>query len=134
MTCPCRICFSRVTRFSVRQYFEAGFYPSGKASKDGEFKQDLWGSTVKAVLIAGAAPLADTLTGGRFDTSEGYGSLILSKVLPFKDDNQIDLQVTQVDPNYRTSAVYISFACLVLFFRVLCNRTTSFDEKCNFTG
>jgi len=79
----------------VRQYFQDGFYPSGEMSKDGEFVKDLWGSTVKAVLIAGATPLADSQKGGRLGTSEGYGSLILNEVLPFKDDNQIDLLVIQ---------------------------------------
>ena len=85
--------------FAVRQYFKKGYYPSGEASdkKDGaEFVDDLWGSTVKAILIAGSAPLTDVQSGGKLGTSEGYGSLILNNVLPFKDDNQIDLFVTQV--------------------------------------
>merc|ERR1739848_911452 len=69
----------------VRQYFQRGFYPSGEKSGDGEFRKDLWGSTVKAVLIAGATPLTDADEGGRLGTSEGYGSLILNNVLPFKD-------------------------------------------------
>ena len=82
--------------FPVRQYFQQGFYPSGEKSDDGEFRKDLWGSTVKAVLIAGATPLTDVDVGGRLGTNEGYGSLILNNVLPFKDDNNIDLHVTQV--------------------------------------
>jgi hypothetical protein len=82
----------------VRQYFKKGYYPSGEKTdkKDGaEFVDDLWGSTVKAILIAGSAPLTDVQSGGKLGTSEGYGSLILNNVLPFKDDNQIDLAVTQ---------------------------------------
>jgi len=63
--------------------------------KDAFSRKNLWGSTVKAVLIAGATPLLDFRKGGRLGTNEGYGSLILSNVLPFKDDNQIDLDVTQ---------------------------------------
>ena len=84
---------------AVRQYFKKGYYPSGEKTdkKDGaEFVDDLWGSTVKAILIAGSAPLTDVQSGGKLGTSEGYGSLILNNVLPFKDDNQIDLFVTQV--------------------------------------
>merc|ERR1712032_1035456 len=73
----------------VRQYFEHGYYPSGeKNAKDAFSRKNLWGSTVKAVLIAGATPLLDFRKGGRLGTNEGYGSLILSNVLPFKDDNQ----------------------------------------------
>jgi len=79
----------------VRQYFQEGYYPSGAPSDDGEFREDLLGSTVKAVLIAGAAPLSDQRSGGALGTSEGYGSLVLANVLPFSDDNQIDLDVTQ---------------------------------------
>merc|ERR1712226_1302538 len=80
---------------SVRQYFQQGYYPSGEESGDGQFREDLWGSTVKAILIAGSTPLVDQQKGGQLGTNEGYGSLILNRVLPFEDDDQIDLFVAQ---------------------------------------
>lgn len=111
-------CLFLVLRVPVRQYFQEGFYPSGEASKDGEFAKDLWGSTVKAVLIAGATPLADAQKGGRLGTSEGYGSLILNRVLPFKDDNQIDLLVIQVDLSHVSRMLVFSWFNLFCFWSI----------------
>lgn len=72
----------------VRQYFRLGKNP-GTVGNDLSLKSNLWGSTVKAVLIAGSFPVDGS------NPRQGFGGVILRNVLPFENDNSIDLQVYQ---------------------------------------
>lgn len=71
----------------VRQYFRTGQNP-GTEGNDASLQTDLWGSTVKAVLVTASVPLAGT-------SKAGFGAVVLGQVLPFEDDNLVDLQVYQ---------------------------------------
>eukprot|EP00955_Chlamydomonas_euryale_P049058 354169-Chlamydomonas_euryale.AAC.15 len=93
----------------VRQYFRAGYYPSGMRRRSDEYDAPS-GMLVKAVLTAGAAEptgdsallgrrLIDVGTAGRFD---GFGRVDLTRSLPLQGNlhavQRSNLQVVDMVP------------------------------------
>jgi len=78
----------------VREYFDRGFYPSGKATKSDS--RDVSAATIKAVLVNSARqrPLVtqDGFTCKTTDHS-GHGSVHLENSLPFDDNHNYEMHM-----------------------------------------
>lgn len=75
----------------IRDYFAKGFYPDGtdqNSNNLGEREKAISNRLVKAIMIAGAAPIAggkDFVPPDRFNNVWGYGQVYLTRSLPLAD-------------------------------------------------
>lgn len=81
----------------VRQYFQEGYYPSGKPNADDALTPT--GSLMKAVLLNGGQPLigidnvSSTKPSSPYDSAQGFGRVSLIDSLPLSGSNSLQAKI-----------------------------------------
>ncbi len=85
------------TAAQIRQYFEEGFYPTGKSNREDSFTPS--GSLLKAIILNGGKEMVGVDNVGYvtvsspFDGAQGFGRVSLSDSLPIKGKTNFKAKV-----------------------------------------
>jgi len=104
------------TALLVRQYFQEGFYPSGKKMKGNLLPKPPSASLIKAVLINSGRVLEQVNRGDpseEFDGKQGFGRISLLDSLPLDKENDISLYVRDREVLNKTSRLQFKRSFLI---------------------